>query len=88
MARECTDRIPQSEIYQLENVDLRLIFTLFRNLYMVFEAPITVVGALALLFLESPSYGLSAIYWFIIAFFLQRELDGHMAHCNQEWMCQ
>jgi hypothetical protein len=24
-----------------------------------------------------------AIYWFIIAFFLQRELDGRMAHCNQ-----
>jgi hypothetical protein len=24
-----------------------------------------------------------AIYWFLIAFFLQRELDGRMAHCNQ-----
>ncbi len=24
-----------------------------------------------------------AIYWFIIAFFLQRELDGRMSHCNQ-----
>jgi ABC-type multidrug transport system fused ATPase/permease subunit len=83
MARECTDRIPQSEIYQLENVDLKLIFNLFKNLYLLFEAPITVIGALFLLFLESPSYGMIAIYWFIIAFFLQRELDGRMSHCNQ-----
>jgi ABC-type multidrug transport system fused ATPase/permease subunit len=83
MARECTDRIPQSEIYQLENVDLRLIFNLFKNLYLFFEAPITVVGALILLFIESPSYGMIAIYWFLIAFFLQRELDGRMSHCNQ-----
>jgi len=36
-----------------------------------------------LLFLESPSYGMIAIYWFVIAFLLQRELDGHMAQCNQ-----
>lgn len=64
-------------------MDLRLIFNLFKNLYLVFEAPITVIGALFLLFLESPSYGMIAIYWFIIAFFLQRELDGRMSHCNQ-----
>jgi ABC-type multidrug transport system fused ATPase/permease subunit len=83
MARECTDRIPQSEIYQLENVDLKLIFNLFKNLHLIFEAPVTVVGALFLIFLESPSYGMIAIYWFIIAFFLQRELDGRMSHCNQ-----
>ena len=82
MAKECTDRFPQSEIHQLENVDLKLIFNVFKNLYLCFEAPTTVIGAMILLFLESPSYGMIAIYWFIIAFFLQRELDGRMAHCN------
>lgn len=52
-------------------------------MHLCFEAPITVIGALVLIFLESPSYGIIAIYWFVIAFLLQRELDGRMAHCNQ-----
>ena len=36
MAKECTDRFPQSEIYQLENVDLKLIFNLFKCLHLCF----------------------------------------------------
>lgn len=51
MAKQCTDRFPQSQIYQFENVDLRLIFNLFKNLHLCFQAPITVIGALVLLFL-------------------------------------
>jgi ABC-type multidrug transport system fused ATPase/permease subunit len=50
MAKECRDRIPESEIIQLENVDLRLIFTLFRNMNIIFEAPFTIVVSIILLF--------------------------------------
>lgn len=83
MAKECRDRIPDSEIIQLENVDLKLIFTLFRNMNIIFEAPFTIVVALILLFNESSHYGFIGVYWFLIAFLMQRELDGRMMHCNQ-----
>lgn len=82
MAKECRDRIPESEIIQLENVDLRLIFTLFRNMNIIFEAPFTIFVAIILLFNESSHYGFIGVYWFAIAFLLQRELDGRMMHCN------
>lgn len=83
MAKESRDRIPESEIIQLENVDLKLIFSLFRNMNIIFEAPFTIVVAIILLFNESSHYGFIGIYWFLIAFLLQRELDGRMMHCNQ-----
>ena len=82
MAKECRDRIPDSELIQLENVDLKLIFNLFRNMYMLFDAPFTIVVSIFLLFNESSHYGFIGIYWFLIAFLLQRELDGRMRHCN------
>jgi ABC-type multidrug transport system fused ATPase/permease subunit len=63
-------------------VDLRLIFTLFRNMNIIFEAPFTIVVAIILLFNESSHYGFIGVYWFLIAFLLQRELDGRMMHCN------
>lgn len=83
MAKESRDRIPESEIIQLENVDLKLVFTLFRNMNIIFEAPFTIVVAIILLFNESSHYGFIGVYWFLIAFLLQRELDGRMMHCNQ-----
>lgn len=49
---------------------------------IVFEAPFTIIVAIILLFNESSHYGFIAIYWFLIAFLLQRELDGRMTHCN------
>lgn len=82
MAKECRDRIPESELIQLENVDLKLIFTLFKNMGMIFEAPFTIIVAIILLFNESSHYGVIGIYWFLIAFLIQRELDGRMTHCN------
>lgn len=72
MAKECRDRIPESELIQLENVDLKLIFNLFKNLHLFFEAPFTIVVAIVLLFNESSHYGAIGIYWFLIAFLLQR----------------
>ena len=36
-----------------------------------------------MLFFENKSYGFIGIYWFIIIFLLQRELDGKMTHCNK-----
>lgn len=74
--------IPQSEILQLENVDLRLVWIMFNNMYFIFEAPLTIAIALILLFIEDRAYGLIAGYWFLIAFLLHRELDEHMTHCN------
>ena len=73
----------KSEIMQLENVDLKLIFNMFKNMYMIVEAPFTIVVAIVLLFRESHVYGFIGIYWFIIAFLVQRELDSKMIHCNQ-----
>jgi hypothetical protein len=51
-------------------------------MYIIFEAPFTVLVALGMIFFESATSGVIAIYWFLIAFFLQRELDGKMMHCN------
>lgn len=62
---------------------MKLIFTLFRNMYLIFEVPFTIIVAIIMLFVESKKYGFIAIYWFVIAFLLQRELDGRMTHCNK-----
>jgi hypothetical protein len=50
---------------------------------LVFEAPVTILVSIILLFNESSHYGFIGVYWFAIAFLLQRELDGRMAKCNQ-----
>lgn len=42
--------IPYSELLQLENVDLKLVFAMMNNMMFVFEAPLTVVVALIMLF--------------------------------------
>jgi len=52
-------------------------------MHMFFEAPFIIVIAIVMLFNESSHYGFIGIYWFMIAFLLQRELDGRMTHCNQ-----
>jgi hypothetical protein len=56
---------------------------MFKNMYLVIEAPFTIVVAIILLFRESHIYGMIGIYWFVIAFLVQRELDSKMKHCNQ-----
>lgn len=35
---------------QLENVDLKLVFTMFNNMMFIFEAPLTIIVALIMLF--------------------------------------
>lgn len=72
----------KSSILQLENVDLKLIFNLIQMSHLFFEAPFTLVIATLMLFHESHIYGVIGIYWFIIAFLIQLELDGKMTHCN------
>jgi hypothetical protein len=52
-------------------------------MYLIFEVPFTIIVAIIMLFVESKRYGFIAVYWFVIAFLLQRELDGRMTHCNQ-----
>ncbi len=74
--------IPYSELLQLENVDLKLVFAMMNNMMFVFEAPLTVVVALIMLFVQSRTYGFIGVYWFLIAFLLHRELDQRMTHCN------
>ena len=74
--------IPHSEILQLENVDLRLVWVMFNNMYFIFEAPLTITVALIMLFIEDKAYGFIGAYWFLIAFLLHRELDENMTHCN------
>ncbi len=73
----------KSSILQLENVDLKLVFVLVQKSYLFFETPFTIVAAILMLFYESHVYGLIGIYWFIIAFLIQLELDGKMTHCNE-----
>lgn len=67
--------IPQSEILQLENVDLKLVFTMFNNMIFLFEAPLTIFVALIMLFAENRTYGFIGLYWFFIVFLVHRELD-------------
>ena len=52
-------------------------------MYLIFEVPFTIIVAIIMLFVESKRYGFIAVYWFVIAFLLQRELDGRMTHCNK-----
>jgi ABC-type multidrug transport system fused ATPase/permease subunit len=52
-------------------------------MYLFFEVPFTIIVAIIMLFVESKRYGFIAVYWFVIAFLLQRELDGRMTHCNK-----
>lgn len=64
--------IPVSKIYQLENVDLKLVYAMLNNATMLFEAPLTIVIALILLFAENKLYGFIGFYWFLIVFLLHR----------------
>lgn len=57
---------------QYENVDMKLVFTMFKNMYLILEAPFTIIVAIILLFRESQTYGFIGIYWFVIAFLVQR----------------
>ena len=82
MAAESRYHMPETEIIQLANVDLRLVYNLFSNMGMFFEAPFIIVVAIVMLFTENSHYGFIGVYWFLIAFLLQRELDGRMMHCN------
>lgn len=55
---------------------------MFSNMHLIFEAPFTILVAIIMLFAESRTYGIIGIYWFLIAFFMQRELEDRMASCN------
>ncbi len=55
---------------------------MFQNMYMAIQAPFTILLTIYLLYLENYKYGLIGIYWFVIAFLIQRELDQKMKHCN------
>lgn len=55
---------------------------MFNNMIFAFEAPLTIIVALIMLFVENRTYGFIGVYWFLIAFLLHRELDQKMTHCN------
>lgn len=61
---------------------MKLVFTMFNNMIFLFEAPLTIIVALIMLFVENRTYGFIGVYWFLIAFLLHRELDNNMTHCN------
>ena len=82
LSQDARRDIPHSEVIQLENVDLKLTFILISNLYLIIQAPFIIIVAILMLFYESSTYGFIAIYWFLIAFLLHRELDEKMTHCN------
>lgn len=79
---ECRKRIPETEIFQLENVDLKIIFNLFTNLYLGVEIPFTIGVAIIWLFSINTYLGLIALYWFLVIFLVQRALDDRMRKCN------
>jgi len=41
-------------------------------MHLFFDAPFTIIVALIMLFVESKRYGFIGVYWFLIAFLLQR----------------
>jgi hypothetical protein len=47
---ECRTKLPESEVYHIENVDLKMIGKLFQHLWMMLEIPLTLIVAIALLF--------------------------------------
>ncbi len=75
-------RIPETEIFQLENVDLKIIYNLFNIFYLGCEIPFTIGIAIIWLFGLNFSLGLISIYWFAVIFLVQRVLDDRMKHCN------
>lgn len=58
------------------------MYLLFSQFYNAFEIPFTLVVALLMLFMQDLKYGFIGLYWFLIAFFLQRLLDSRMKDCN------
>lgn len=56
---------------------------MFQNLYIAVQAPFTILITIYLLYLENYKYGWIGIYWFVIVFLVQRELDSKMRHCNR-----
>lgn len=82
MDPDCRKRIPETEIFQLENVDLRLTSNLFGMLYLAVEIPFTLGVAVIWLFALNFYLGVIALYWFLIIFLLQRALDDRMQRCN------
>ncbi len=45
---------------------------MFQNMYIAVQAPFTILFTVYLLYLENYKYGLIGIYWFVIAFLVQR----------------
>lgn len=79
LSGECRRALPESEVYQLENADLKQVGALVKQGWMLLEIPFTLVAAVVLLFMEKISYGLVGLYWLVLVFFLQRWLSEKMA---------
>lgn len=80
---ECRSKLPESEVYHLESVDLKLIGKMFKYVWMFLDIPLTLGIAIILLFLESTTFGLVGLYWIVIMFFLQSWLSDQLARCNR-----
>lgn len=51
ISHDIRNRISQSEILQLENIDLKLVFVMFQNMYTAIQAPFTILLTIYLLYL-------------------------------------
>ena len=76
------NNIRDSEIYHLENVDLKHVSAMTSSLHLTVEIPFTITVAIILLFTLNFSLGFITIFWFIIIFLLQGVLARKMGHCN------
>lgn len=63
-------------------MDLKIIYTLFRILYLAMEIPFTIGIAIIWLFKLGSFLGIIAVYWFVVIFLMQRSLDDRMHKCN------
>ena len=74
--------MPDGEIYQYENVDIRHISHMVSTLSIAAEWPFTILVTIYLLFSLNLSLGFIAVFWFAIDVVLQRKLNNKRRHCN------
>lgn len=79
LSQDCRQLLPESEIYQIENTDMKAVSHLFKELWIITDVPFTIIASIVLLFSESISFGIVGLYWIFLIFFLQRWLTELMA---------
>ena len=66
--------MPEAEVFQLENTDMKAVSKLFKELWVITDIPFSIIAAMTYLFYEGGSFAIVGIYWVFLIIFFQRWL--------------